>query len=99
MSAPITTHPGDTHRPGAIRCLFAAIAAFALVGAICAANASARVTAHDAQQCTASAPAQRDPANPLNLPQAPGANPLTGARFFVPGPARGSARRCWTGPA
>ena len=91
MSAPITTHPGDTHRPGAIRCLFAAIAAFALVGAICAANASARVTAHDAQQCTASAPAQRDPANPLNLPQAPGANPLTGARFFVPGPARGSA--------
>jgi endoglucanase len=36
-------------------------------------------------------PAQRDPSNPLDLPAAPGRNPLNGARFFVPGPAKGSA--------
>ena len=44
-----------------------------------------------AQQCATAASAQRDPTNPLDLPQAPGANPLTGAQFFVPGPAKGSA--------
>jgi hypothetical protein len=33
----------------------------------------------------------RDPANPLDLPQAPGSNPLTGARFFVDGPRHGEA--------
>jgi endoglucanase len=36
-------------------------------------------------------PAQRDPANPLDLPTAPGANPLTGANFFIDGPAHGAA--------
>jgi endoglucanase len=36
-------------------------------------------------------PAQRDPANPLDLPNAPGANPLTGANFFIDGPAHGAA--------
>ena len=35
--------------------------------------------------------AQRDASNPLALPVAPGANPLNGASFFVPGPAKGSA--------
>lgn len=84
-------HPGDTRTSRAVRCLFALLAAFALVGLIHVANASARATAHPAQQCDASAPAQRDPANPLDLPEAPGANPLTGAQFFVPGPAKGSA--------
>lgn len=44
-----------------------------------------------AQQCPDPYPAMRDPANPLDLPQAPGADPLTGARFFGPGPAKGSA--------
>lgn len=34
---------------------------------------------------------QRNPANPLALATAPGSDPLTGARFFVPGPAKGSA--------
>jgi hypothetical protein len=91
MSALRIIHPGVTRSPRIIRCLFAVLAAFAFIGAIRAASASAQVTAHDAQQCRASAPAQRDPANPLDLPQAPGANPLTGARFFVPGPAKGSA--------
>jgi hypothetical protein len=91
MSALRTIHPGHIRSPRVLRCVFAVLAAFAFIGTIRAASASAQVTAHDAQQCTASAPAQRDPANPLDLPQAPGANPLTGARFFVPGPAKGSA--------
>jgi hypothetical protein len=45
----------------------------------------------DAQQCAEPYPAQRDPSNPLDLPVAPGSDPLDGARFFVPGPAHGSA--------
>ena len=44
-----------------------------------------------AQQCPEPFPAARDAANPLDLPVAPGANPLTGARFFVDGPAHGAA--------
>jgi endoglucanase len=62
--------------------------------AILAGRAQARThvpQAHDAQQCAEPASAQRDPSNPLDLPQAPGANPLNGARYFVPGPAKGSA--------
>jgi len=43
------------------------------------------------QQCAEPYPATRDPSNPLDLPQAPGSNPLNGARFFIPGPAKGSA--------
>jgi hypothetical protein len=80
-----------TRRPGVIGCVLAALVTFALAGTIHAAGASARATAHSAQQCDAPASAQRDPSNPLDLPQAPGANPLTGAQFFVPGPAKGSA--------
>ena len=45
----------------------------------------------EAQQCAEPYPAQRDPSNPLDLPTAPGPNPLTGANFFIPGPAHGSA--------
>ncbi len=86
-----TTHRGAARSPGVIRCLFAILAAFALVAATRTATASAHATAHVTQQCDASASGQRDPANPLDLPQAPGANPLTGAQFFVPGPAKGSA--------
>jgi len=33
----------------------------------------------------------RDPSNPLALPTPPGPNPLTGANFFVDGPAHGAA--------
>jgi hypothetical protein len=47
--------------------------------------------AGSAQQCAEPFPAQRDPSNPLNLPTAPGADPLTGAHLFVDGPAHGSA--------
>lgn len=43
------------------------------------------------QQCPDHFSAHRDPANPLDLPVPPGPNPLTGARFFVPGPAKGAA--------
>ena len=54
----------------------------------------ARPGAHAAvaQQCArAQYSATRDPANPLDLASAPGANPLTGAHFFVDGPAHGAA--------
>jgi endoglucanase len=43
------------------------------------------------QQCPDHFSAHRNPANPLDLPVPPGPNPLTGARFFVPGPAKGAA--------
>src|SRR5579859_6619912 len=36
-------------------------------------------------------PATRNPANPLMLPVAPGANPLSGARLFVDGARHGAA--------
>jgi endoglucanase len=68
-----------------------ALAATAAVG--CAQARTPIVHADDAQQCAQPYPAHRDPANPLDLRRAPGANPLTGARFFVPGPAKGSAAR------
>src|SRR5450631_2554856 len=44
-----------------------------------------------AQQCADPYPATRNPANPLDLPTSPGRDPLTGANFFTPGPAHGSA--------
>jgi hypothetical protein len=44
-----------------------------------------------AQQCSMPYPARRDPSNPLDLPVAPGRDPLNGAHFFVPGPAKGAA--------
>jgi hypothetical protein len=56
-----------------------------------AAARAPQAQAADAQQCPEPYPAQRDPSNPLDLPVAPGSDPLTGARFFVPGPAKGSA--------
>jgi endoglucanase len=69
------------------------LAAAATVLSGCAQAFTGTVHAADAQQCSQRYPAVRDPGNPLDLAQAPGANPLTGARFFVPGPAKGSAAR------
>lgn len=43
------------------------------------------------QQCAEPYSARRDPTNPLALPTVPGANPLNGAHFFTPGPAKGAA--------
>jgi endoglucanase len=58
-----------------------------------ASSAVAGPTAHAAgqQQCDEPYSPTRDPANPLGLPVAPGANPLNGANFFVDGPAHGAA--------
>jgi endoglucanase len=52
-----------------------------------------RSTAHAAAGCADpdTYPARRNPSNPLNLPVAPGSNPLHGAQFFVDGPAHGPA--------
>ena len=58
-------------------------------------TATARPIAHAAHACADpdSYPATRDRSNPLDLPvpPAPGADPLTGAQFFVDGPAHGAA--------
>jgi endoglucanase len=56
-----------------------------------AARTSAPARAALAQECGDPYSGHRDPANPLALPQAPGANPLRGAHFFVDGPAHGAA--------
>jgi endoglucanase len=75
---------------------FAVLVLMAIVAGVAVKAASggsvrARIAAH--QQCPEPYPAARDPLNPLDLPAPPGPNPLTGARFFVPGPAKGSAAR------
>ncbi|MGH2915449.1 MAG: glycoside hydrolase family 6 protein [Solirubrobacteraceae bacterium] len=56
-----------------------------------AAKASAAVGPRYVQQCPEPYSAVRDPSNPLALPAAPGADPLTGASFFVDGPRKGAA--------
>ncbi len=74
-----------------------ALVAAAAVGAAAASASSSpgrsgpRAHAAYAQQCRDPFAATRDPANPLMLPAAPGANPLQGANFFVDGPRHGSA--------
>ncbi|MEA2714353.1 MAG: hypothetical protein QOK27_2314, partial [Gemmatimonadales bacterium] len=72
--------------------------ALLLLGVVTLARAAAadahsfRARAAGYQQCPEPPySGQRDPSNPLALPVAPGPNPLHGARFFVPGPAKGSA--------
>jgi endoglucanase len=77
-----------------VRHVLIVIVALAGVASLMAAGASARVPrAHAAyrQKCRDPYPAKRDPSNPLNLAQAPGSDPLTGAQFYVPGPAHGVA--------
>jgi endoglucanase len=66
----------------------ALLGAVAVVGLVAPARAGSISTR---PQCRDRFPAARDPSNPLMLPQAPGANPLTGASFFVDGPAHGLA--------
>ncbi len=72
-----------------------ALSATLLAAVLGASAASARpAAAHAAayaQQCPEPSPPQRDASNPLDLPAPPGADPLTGAHFFIPGPAKGSA--------
>jgi endoglucanase len=61
------------------------------VGAPAATGRAPRAHQADAQQCADPYPATRDPSNPLDLPVSPGADPLTGANFFVDGPRHGEA--------
>jgi endoglucanase len=68
--------------------LIGAAAACALVAGVAWA---AREPATAASACGQSFPATRDPANPLLLSSAPGADPLSGASFFVDGPGHGAA--------
>jgi hypothetical protein len=56
-----------------------------------AVGAHTRAHAAFSQECSDPYSGTRDASNPLALPQSPGANPLTGARFFVSGPAHGGA--------
>jgi endoglucanase len=56
-----------------------------------AATGGAVARAACAQKCGQPYPAQRNRANPLSLPVAPGRDPLNGANFFIDGPAHGRA--------
>ena len=91
--------------PGALRPLVVTVAALGLFIALGLAGAGAaaaraplthvaqspQARAADAQQCPEPYSPQRDPSNPLALASPPGADPLTGATFFVDGPAHGAA--------
>jgi endoglucanase len=79
-------------RPRAMLALLA-LAALGVLAMVAgpAASARPRAQAAYAQRCDDPFSSTRDPSNPLALPVAPGANPLTGARFYVPGPAHGAA--------
>jgi len=68
--------------------IFGVTAAFGRAGS---SRASTRVHAAWSLSCPDPYPATRDPSNPLMLPTPPGSNPLTGAHFFVDGPAHGVA--------
>ncbi|MGH2929180.1 MAG: hypothetical protein ACRDL8_13335 [Solirubrobacteraceae bacterium] len=73
-----------------------AVALLALLLAVgWTASASAKAHRHSRrhavdyrQNCPEPFPAHRDSSNPLDLTTPPGPDPLTGASFFVPGPAR-----------
>jgi hypothetical protein len=67
------------------------LAASVTFGASAAAGATTRAHAAFTQQCSEPYPATRDASNPLDLRASPGADPLTGARLFVDGPAHGAA--------
>jgi hypothetical protein len=68
----------------------AGLTTFAAISLSSAAPARSAVP-HAAQQCSQPSSNTRDPSNPLGLPKPPGADPLNGASFFVPGPAKGPA--------
>ena len=67
----------------------AGMAAFAAISLTSAAPARSAVP--HAQSCPEPSSNTRDPSNPLGLSTPPGADPLNGANFFVPGPAKGPA--------
>jgi hypothetical protein len=79
-----------------VRVIVAAIAAIAGMAALAAISLTSATPArsavpHSAQQCPEPYSGTRNPGNPLMLPNAPGADPINGARFYVPGPRKGAA--------
>jgi endoglucanase len=68
----------------------AGLATLAAISLTSAAPARSAVP-HASQQCPEPYSSRRDPSNPLALPNPPGADPLNGARFYVPGPRKGAA--------
>jgi hypothetical protein len=79
-----------------VRVIIAAIAAIAGMAALAAipltsATPARSAVPHSAQQCSEPYSGTRNPGNPLMLPNAPGADPINGARFYVPGPRKGAA--------
>jgi endoglucanase len=71
--------------------LAAALSAVAAAGSFSAATAAPRAKQAAAAPCANHYSSHRVKGNPLLLKRAPGSNPLSGARFFVDGPAHGSA--------
>jgi hypothetical protein len=83
---------------GALRARLIAVALMAAAGltTVAAISLSSPAPArsavpHAAQQCPEPYSSQRDPSNPLALPNPPGPDPLNGANFYVPGPRKGAA--------
>ena len=70
-----------------------AAAGMAILAAISlmAAGPARSAVPHAAPSCPQPSSNTRVAANPLGLSSAPGADPLNGANFFVPGPAKGAA--------
>lgn len=80
------------------RLLVAALVATAGMATLAAISLTAAAPArsavpHAAQQCPDPYSGTRDPSNPLALPNPPGADPINGAHFYVPGPRKGAAAR------
>ena len=84
----------STRRRYWLLALSLAFAVIALAGVSTARARRQQAHAADAQQCADPYPATRDPSNPLDLPTAPGADPLTGAQLLRrrPAPRRGRGR-------
>src|SRR5947209_15498608 len=78
-------------RPRAWMLSVAALCALAICGALGTSVASGHSSGPTGPADCGSYPSTRDPSNPLMLPHPPGANPLSGASFFVDGPRHGAA--------
>ena len=88
------TGTSAARRAGAALATLALLAGLSLILASSALSRAHRARAAGrGQQCPERYPAARNPSNPLDLPAPPGADPLNGARFYVPGPAKGSAAK------
>jgi endoglucanase len=80
------------HRRARLIIIAAGAACLAALAAISLSSApAARSAVPHAQSCPEPSSNTRSPSNPLGLSTSPGADPLNGANFFVPGPAKGPA--------